>query len=323
MSGENAIIISKLNKSFKKLQVLKGIDLTVGKGEILALLGPNGAGKTTTIRILSTLLKPDSGTVTIGGYDLIKHPNKVRSLIGLTGQYAAVDEFLSGKENLTMMGQLYHLSASVTKQRTTELLAHFDLTEAANRRVKTYSGGMRRRLDLALSLIATPPIIFLDEPTTGLDPRSRILMWEIIKKLTTQGVTILLTTQYLDEADKLADRIAVLDQGKIIAEGTSLELKSRVGTERIEVIIEKNSDYQQALAIMETSGLRKNIEERSISIPTEGSVAEVKKLLDKLAEAKIEIDTMSVHKPTLDDVFLFFTGHSAEQETAEETTNKK
>ena len=244
----DAIVIEQLTKSFKDLKVLEGINLVVPKGKIIALLGPNGAGKTTAIRILSTLLKPDGGRALIEGYDVVKDPKKVRSLIGLTGQYAAVDEYLNAKENLYMMGQLYHLDRGFIKKRMKELLEQFDLMEAAGRPVKTYSGGMRRRLDLALSLIATPPVLFLDEPTTGLDPHSRLLMWDIIKKLMERGTTILLTTQYLDEADKLADQIAVLDKGKIIAQGTPAELKARVGQERIEITINKKLQNKRKIA---------------------------------------------------------------------------
>ena len=240
---ESIITIKNLTKSFKDVNVLTGIDLEVASGTMLALLGPNGAGKTTIVRILSTLLTPDSGQVRIAGFDVVAEPDQVRSSIGLTGQYAAVDEFLSGEENLIMMGRLYHLSKVDAKKRAAELLAEFDLVEAKDRSAKTYSGGMRRRLDLALSLIATPPILFLDEPTTGLDPRSRIKIWEIIKKLLAQGTTILLTTQYLEEADKLADKIAVLDHGKIIAYGTADELKQKAGKERLEIVIEKESNF--------------------------------------------------------------------------------
>jgi len=308
----NAIVIKNLSKNFKDLVVLDGISLDVPQGTMLALLGPNGAGKTTTIKILSTLLRPDSGQVFVGGFDVAQKPEGVRGLIGLTGQYAAVDELLNGRENLQMMGQLYHLPKDLIKQRTEALLNQFDLVDAANRSVKTYSGGMRRRLDLALSLIATPPIIFLDEPTTGLDPRSRLLMWNIIKDLLKSGVTILLTTQYLEEADNLANKIAVLDKGKIIAQGTPKELKSRVGTERIEVIIEQKSDFKKAAQLITGDDLRQNAEERSISISTDGSVKEVKRILDILNQAGIEIDAMSVRTPTLDDVFLHFTGKGAE-----------
>ena len=304
----DAIVIKDLTKSFKNQKVLEGINLTVPEGKMLALLGPNGAGKTTTIRILSTLLKPDGGQAMIGGFDVVKDPKKVRGIIGLTGQYAAVDEYLNGRENLEMMGWLYHLERSKIKPRAQELLEQFDLVESADKPVKNYSGGMRRRLDLALSLIATPPILFLDEPTTGLDPRSRMLMWDIIKKLMAKGVTILLTTQYLEEADQLADTIAVLDKGKIIAQGTPAELKARVGSERIEISIDKKSDFQKAVSLIQGQEQRQNAEARSISISTDGSVKEVKRVLDILNDAGIEIDAMSVHTPTLDDVFLHFTG---------------
>ncbi|RJQ32316.1 ATP-binding cassette domain-containing protein [Candidatus Parcubacteria bacterium] len=309
--GNDAIVIKKLIKSFKKLKVLDGIDLSVKRGTMLALLGPNGAGKTTIVRILSTLLKPDGGEVLVNGFDVRREPKKVRSFIGLTGQYTAVDELLSGRENLVMMGRLYHLAKEESKKRADELLYQFDLTEAADRSVKTYSGGMRRRLDLAASLIASPPVIFLDEPTLGLDPRSRLAMWSIIEKLLEEGVTILLTTQYLEEADRLADRIAVLDKGKIIAEGTASELKADVGTERVEVVIERPEDFDRAVKIMERDGMKSDREERSIDVSTNGSVFAVKQILDALHDAKIEIDTMSVHKPTLDDVFLRLTGREA------------
>lgn len=310
--AKNIISIKNLTKSFKSVDVLKGINLEVEEGTMLALLGPNGAGKTTTIRILSTLLTPDSGEVTINGFDVVKDTNNIRSSIGLTGQYAAVDELLTGRENLIMMGRLYHLSKKDARTRAEELLSEFDLVEAADRIAKTYSGGMRRRLDLALSLIATPPILFLDEPTTGLDPRSRITIWEIIKKLMSQGTTILLTTQYLDEADKLADKIAVLDHGKIIAEGTADELKAMVGKERLEITIEKNSDFAKAVSVVTGENKEVNEDERRISVATDGTVSDMKRVLDVMEEHKIEVETFSLHKPTLDDVFLKLTGHSAE-----------
>ena len=229
MDQENAIVIENLTKSYKDLEVLKGINLSVEKGTMLALLGPNGAGKTTIVRILSTLLDYNEGNVMVNGFSVDTDAFKVRQSIGLTSQYAAVDEYLSGRENLEMMGRLYHLSSADSKRRADELLEQFDLVEASTRAVKSYSGGMKRRLDLAVSLIATPPILFLDEPTTGLDPRSRLAMWEVIKKLMENDVTILLTTQYLEEADQLANKIAVIDDGKVIAEGTSDELKKSVG----------------------------------------------------------------------------------------------
>lgn len=312
-NAENSIEIRGLKKSFGKLVVLDGIDLTVKKGTMLALLGPNGAGKTTVVRILSTLLKPDSGQILVKGFDVVREADKVRQSIGLTGQYAAVDEYLSGRENLEMMGRLYHLGKELSKKRAQELLVQFDLVDAAERPTKTYSGGMRRRLDLAVSLIAVPPIVFLDEPTTGLDPRSRLTMWKVIEDLMKQGTTILLTTQYLEEADKLADQIAVIDHGKVIATGTATELKSRVGSERVEIIIEEEKDFARAVQLIEGKSVRKNEADRSISISTDGSVKEVKRILDLLDAEKIEIEAMSVHKPSLDDVFMQLTGHSAEK----------
>ncbi len=310
--AKNIISIKNLTKSFKSVDVLKGINLEVEEGTMLALLGPNGAGKTTTIRILSTLLSPDGGEVTINGFDVVKDTNSIRSSIGLTGQYAAVDELLTGRENLVMMGRLYHLSKKDARTRAEELLTEFDLVEAADRIAKTYSGGMRRRLDLALSLIATPPILFLDEPTTGLDPRSRITIWEIIKRLMSQGTTILLTTQYLDEADKLADKIAVLDHGKIIAQGTADELKAMVGKERLEVTIDKDSDFAKANNTVTGEAKEVDEEERKISIATDGTVSDLKRVLDAMSTAGVEVETFSLHKPTLDDVFLKLTGHSTE-----------
>lgn len=314
LSNENIIEIRGVKKSFGKVKVLDGLNLSVKKGTMLALLGPNGAGKTTTIRILSTLLNPDDGTVHVSGLDTTKDARKIRHLIGLTGQYAAVDEQLSGRENLVMMGRLYHLGKEESKKRAEELLAQFDLMEAADRVAKTYSGGMRRRLDLAASLVATPPILFLDEPTTGLDPRSRLSMWKAIEDLMKQDTTIVLTTQYLEEADKLADEIAVLDHGKIIALGTSDELKAKVGSERIEIVIDTPENFKRALGLIHGEGLKQNNEERSISISTDGSVREVKRILDVLYDAKIEIDSLSVHKPSLDDVFMELTGHATEEE---------
>ncbi len=310
---EYAIEVKNLTKSYGELKVLQGIDLTVKKGSMLALLGPNGAGKTTTVRILSTLLKYDGGEVRVHGFDLKSDANKIRNVIGLTGQYAAVDEYLSGRENLEMMGRLYHLGNERSKARAQELLAQFDLVEAANRPVKTYSGGMRRRLDLAASLVATPPIIFLDEPTTGLDPRSRITMWEIIQKLKDDGATILLTTQYLEEADKLADEIAVIDHGKVIARGTPDQLKSNVGSERIEFTFCSKDDFSKAMGVMSGPDMKSDESSRCVSLSTSGSVSEVKKLLDLLSNNNIEIDSFSMHKPTLDDVFLHLTGKEASE----------
>lgn len=313
----NNIIVKGLTKSFGKNKVLNGVDLNVERGTMLALLGPNGAGKTTIVRILSTLLKPDGGSAIVNNYDVATQEQKVRESIGLTGQYAAVDEFLSGTENLIMMGRLYHLSKADAITRAKELISQFDLEQAADRQVKTYSGGMRRRLDLAASLIATPPVIFLDEPTTGLDPRSRLAMWDIIQKLVEADVTILLTTQYLEEADKLADKIAVLDGGKIIATGTADELKSKVGKERLEIVVAQNSDFKKALGVIQTPSLQTDEKKRSITLATDGSVTEVKRILDFMEQAGIEIEGLNLHKPTLDDVFLQLTGHKAQAEQEE------
>jgi ABC-2 type transport system ATP-binding protein len=295
-------------KSFGTNKVLKGVDLSVERGTMVALLGPNGAGKTTTVRILSTLLKYDAGVATIEGFDVSKEADKVRNVIGLTGQSAAVDELLTGRENLVMMGRLYHLTKASSNARAEELLKDFDLVEAANRPAKTYSGGMRRRLDLAVSLIATPPVIFLDEPTTGLDPRSRLSMWEIIRSLLVNGTTILLTTQYLEEADQLADRIIVIDGGRVIAEGTSAELKSKVGKDRLEVVFADNDILDQAVKVLGKKVITKNKKDSSVILILDDVNNDIKLVLDKLNYAKIQIISLAVHKPTLDDVFLSLTG---------------
>lgn len=317
-SSEYAISVKGLRKSFKNLTVLDGIDFDIKKGTIFALLGPNGAGKTTTINILSTLLLPDKGTARISGFDVVNEVDKVRSLIGLTGQYAALDEYLTGKENLQMIGRLYHLSHRDIKQRTQELLELFDLVDAANRAVKTYSGGMRRRLDLAVSLIASPPIIFLDEPTTGLDPRSRLIMWDTIKQLAESGTTILLTTQDMDEADHLASRILVLNGGKIIAEGTSDKLKQMVGPERLEITFINTSYFEKAKEVIQVEKFHADNKMYTISFVTTGGVHQLRQVLSQLDEANIEVENVSFHSPTLDDVFLILTGHSTEHSNIEE-----
>ncbi len=317
--SELAIVIENLTKSFKKVEVLKGINLTVEKGTVLGLLGPNGAGKTTTVRILSTLLKPDGGKVLVNGFDVNTEDDEVRHSIGLTGQYAAVDEYLSGRDNLIMMGRLYHLHKDKAKERAELLLEKFDLVEAADRLAKTYSGGMRRRLDLALSLVATPPIIFLDEPTTGLDPRSRLAVWDIIRQLKKSGATILLTTQYLEEADKLADRIALIDHGVVIAEGTPDELKEKIGKDRLDVTITNNQDFEKALHIITDEVVQSEADEGLISIATNGTVAHVKRILDQFEVANIQIESLNLHKPTLDDVFLHLTDKDPQ---TEESSNK-
>ncbi|MBI3983751.1 ATP-binding cassette domain-containing protein [Candidatus Microgenomates bacterium] len=310
MAG-SAIITRNLHKSYGQLKVLKGVNLEVHEGTILALLGPNGAGKTTMVRILSTLLPYDQGSATVAGFDVATEADKVRSVIGLTGQYAAIDEFLTGRENLRMVGRLYHLSRADANRRAEELLHQFDLMEAANRPAKTYSGGMSRRLDLAASLIATPPVIFLDEPTTGLDPRSRLSMWAVIGQLADQGATILLTTQHLEEADRLADQIVVIDDGKVIAEGTANKLKAKVGKERIEFTFANLADFETARKLMRGKTLQADVKKFSLSIANVGGVSQVDQLLRKLAAAKLRVESLSLHKPTLDDVFMQLTGHRA------------
>src|SRR5258708_6897164 len=319
LPGDRDIVIevSNLTKSYGKTAVLKGIDLKVERGTMLALLGPNGAGKTTTVRILSTLLNFDGGSVTVDGHDVTADADQVRRIIGLTGQSAAVDELLTGRENLVMMGRLYRLTLASARTRAKELLEQFDLSEAADRVVSTYSGGMRRRLDLAVSLIATPPIIFLDEPTTGLDPRSRIAMWDIIKDLMRQGITILLTTQYLEEADQLADQIIVIDGGKVIAEGTADELKSKVGRDRLELTFPDASTMDRALKLLDNGA--KHAGDTTASMEISDVTADVNQTLTKLAKAGLKVTELAVHKPTLDDVFLSLTGKAkpAENQTAE------
>ena len=311
MSALNIVIkADNLHKSYGKNKVLDGIDFTVPRGTMLALLGPNGAGKTTTVRILSTLLKADSGTVTIEGFDVNKNAEEVRSKIGLTGQSASIDELLTGRENLIMMGRLYRLTKASAIARSKELLTEFDLVEAADRPAKNYSGGMRRRLDLAVSLIASPPIIFLDEPTTGLDPRSRLVMWDIIKKLMEQGTTILLTTQYLEEADKLADNIIVIDGGKVIAEGTAKQLKQKIGKDRLLIHLKNEADVIKAEKLFKSQILTDK-DELQLSFPIGGTGRDVKEILEKLSENNIVITAMDIHKPTLDEVFLSVTKDSA------------
>lgn len=307
--AKNDIVIQtkNLKKSFGTNHVLRGINLSVPRGTMLALLGPNGAGKTTTVRILSTLLKPDSGDVKVEGYSVTTNPDKVRSVIGLTGQSAAVDELLTGRENLIMMGRLYRLNSKSAKARSEELLNEFDLVKAASRPVKTYSGGMRRRLDLAVSLIATPPVIFLDEPTTGLDPRSRLVMWDIIRKLMDRGTTILLTTQYLEEADQLADNIILIDGGKVIAEGSAKQLKSKLGKDRLVFSFKNLSTLNSAKAALGSKVQTVDEENLSVTLLAKGDGSDVGEALKSLKDKKVPIASMDIHKPTLDDVFLSLT----------------
>lgn len=309
MNNSEYIVEAKnLVKSYGKVKVLKGINFKIKKGTMVALLGPNGAGKTTTVRILSTLLTFDSGTVTVQGFDVISQSDEVRKVIGLTGQSAAVDELLTGRENLVMMGRLYRLTPDSSKARAQELLQEFDLVKAADRTVKTFSGGMRRRLDLAVSLIAEPPIIFLDEPTTGLDPRSRLAMWDIIKKLLSNGTTILLTTQYLEEADQLADQIMVIDEGEVIAEGTSTQLKSKIGNDRLALTFLNEQILNDATKLFGDKVIDVNKKENTITLFIYDTDKDVRLALDELSKANIHVKSIDIYKPTLDDVFLSLTG---------------
>ena len=320
-----SVIAEHLVKTYRngEVKALDNLSLDVEEGTVLGVLGPNGAGKTTTVRILATLLKPDSGIATVAGIDVAKHPDKVRELIGLSGQYAAVDETLTGWDNLVMFGRLYHLGKTASIKRADELLERFSLTDSARRPIKTYSGGMRRRLDLAASLIVQPKVLFLDEPTTGLDPRGRQEMWEVIQELVKGGVTLLLTTQYLEEADQLADEIAVIDHGKVIARGTSDALKKEVGGERLEITVE-NADItktQEIVSRISTSAIHTDV--RTISAPVStGSIA-LMEALRALDEAKIHPLDIALKRPSLDDVFLSLTGHVAEEEVIAQPAKKK
>ena len=310
-----AIKASGLAKAYGDVVALNGIDIEVEQGTVLGLLGPNGSGKTTTVRILATLLQADSGTASVGGFDVATQPDEVRSVIGLTGQYAAVDEYLTGRENLELFGRLFHLSKFDAAKRASELLDRFDLSDAADRGIKGYSGGMRRRLDLAASLIGRPNVLFLDEPTTGLDPRSRQGMWSVIEDLIAEGTTVLLTTQYLEEADQLANKIVVLDQGNVIAKGTSNELKSQVGGDRIEIVVESAQDVSKAAIAIAEFGSASAITEdltKTILLPVAGGSTAIVNIVRKLDENNISIADIALRRPTLDDVFLSLTGHVTE-----------
>ncbi len=314
---ELAITVRGLVKSFGDVRALGGVDLDVRRGTVLGLLGPNGAGKTTVVRVLTTLLKPDGGTARVVGLDVIADAAKLRHRIGLAGQYAAVDENLTGLENLTMVGRLYGTSRTKAKRRGAELLERFDLVEAGHRPTSTYSGGMRRRLDLAAALVAKPAVLFLDEPTTGLDPRSRISLWETIEALVAEGTTVLLTTQYLDEADRLADAITVIDHGLVIAQGTSDELKDRVGGERLEVELDEAEDREAAVAALASMSEDTPVAEAStvsVGVRTRGGV--IVEAVRRLSQAGIGVQDINVRRPTLDDVFLTLTGHAAEAHAA-------
>jgi ABC-2 type transport system ATP-binding protein len=320
------VIADQLIKTYDKgkVRALDGLSLDVEEGTVLSVLGPNGAGKTTVVRILTTLLRADSGSASVAGIDVMKNPEKVREVIGLSGQYAAVDEILTGYDNLVMFGELYHLGKKQAVIRANELLERFSLTEAAKRPIKTYSGGMRRRLDLAASLIVKPKVLFLDEPTTGLDPRGRQEMWGVIQELVKGGVTLLLTTQYLEEADQLADDIAVIDTGKVIARGTSDALKKQVGGERLEVVVEQAHVAKTMEIVAAVSGHKAALDEglRLISSPVSTGSAALFEVLKALDSAGIHALDVGLKRPSLDDVFLSLTGHAAE-EKKEEITEKK
>ncbi len=313
-----AIQANNLVKKYGEVIALDGLSLEVERGTVFGLLGPNGAGKTTTVRVLTTLLTPDSGTAIVDGVDVLKDPVHAREIMGLSGQNASVDENLTGIENLIMLGRLFRLPKKEAVIRANDLLERFNLEEAAKRIVKTYSGGMRRRLDLAASLIANPNILFLDEPTTGLDPRSRLMMWDVIQNLVNEGTTVLLTTQYLEEADQLAKKIAVIDKGKVIAQGSADELKTQVGGERIEVVVSSSQTQSAAQALQSMSSGKVVVEGEHVQVPVSGGGVKVVEAVRALDIAKVEIKEIQLRRPTLDDVFLSLTGHHAEEIKVEE-----
>jgi ABC-2 type transport system ATP-binding protein len=315
-----AVVVDSLVKTFGTTKALDGLSFEVPEGTVLGLLGPNGAGKTTVVRVLSTLLQADSGSATVGGVDVARHPGQVRSMIGLTGQFAALDDYLTGRENLMLFGRLYHLGKAESARRADELLSRFDLTDAAGRLAKTYSGGMRRRLDIAASLIARPQVLFLDEPTTGLDPRSRMGMWSVIQDLVRDGTTMLLTTQYLEEADILASSIAVIDSGRVIAQGTSDELKSQVGGARIELAVDSEDQLAAAAEVLGrvADGVASiDRGERRVAVPVTDGASVIAEIVRELDSAGVGIADIAVRRPTLDDVFLKLTGHVAEEKPEE------
>ncbi|MGW6155683.1 ATP-binding cassette domain-containing protein [Streptomyces sp. NPDC055144] len=315
-----AIYAEGLVKTFGDVRALDGVDLDVPEGTVLGLLGPNGAGKTTAVRCLTTLLTPDSGKAVVAGIDVLKHPNEVRRSIGLSGQFAAVDEYLTGRENLQMVGQLYQMKAKEAKVRASELLERFNLADAADRTSKTYSGGMRRRLDLAAALVVSPPVMFMDEPTTGLDPRNRLQLWEVIQELVAGGTTLLLTTQYLEEADHLAHDICVIDHGRVIARGTSDQLKAQTGGERVELVVHEREHMTPAAEILAGFGKGETTVEqhtRKLTVPVIGGAKLLAEVIRELDTRGIEIDDIGLRRPTLDDVFISLTGHVAEEKEDE------
>uniref|UniRef100_UPI003F49B30B ATP-binding cassette domain-containing protein n=1 Tax=Streptomyces sp. CA-141956 TaxID=3240051 RepID=UPI003F49B30B len=309
-----AIYAEGLTKSYGAVRALDGIDLEVPGGTVLGLLGPNGAGKTTTIRVFTTLLRPDSGHASVAGFDVVKHPDEVRRRIGLAGQFAAVDECLTGRENLYMTGRLYRLSPKAARARSVELLDQFGLTGVADHTARSYSGGMRRRLDLAGALLVSPPVLFMDEPTAGLDPPNRIMLWKTIRRLVNDGTTVLLTTQYLEEADFLADAVCVINHGKVIARGSPDDLKAQTGGDRVEVVVHHSTQGAAAAGILQSLGTGKvssNLPARQLAVPVTGGAKALAEILRRLDAAGVEIDDIALTRPTLDDVFLSMTGHTA------------